>query len=153
MTGGVEVFWLGLLIGLPAGGAILWFLLRSTGRTGTFEPLLESELSMAARAGSLQNLKKRVEQLESRMNELEQGWQRRPVDAERADGPAARPRRTGKSRHAARVANLWEQGWTVGDIARETALGRGEVELILALKQANLGKAERKPESLEQEGR
>lgn len=151
-------FVLGLLVG--AAVCLLWRLLF--GNQPAFKQLIQQELAVNGQLGSLNVLKKRVETLEQKLARLEDNHavirQEEPagerdeksvvkllpepglteLSSQQPGGnnsgmqmPSFRP-----NRKAARteVISLWRTGNTAAQIASRTGLGRGEVELIIALK-------------------
>lgn len=151
---------LGFLLGLGAG----WFL-QNRGVDGRgFSRLVEKELAINGKLGSMSLLKHNLARVEERLATLEQvlvphvqgqkelagdSLPQGPPTLLPPDGERAQPllvstggrneERTESAgerrKKRSRVLVLWYGGSEVDDIARQTGLTRGEVELIIALQE------------------
>jgi hypothetical protein len=135
---------LGFLLGIVAG----WFLQNRIGKVPAFQQLVDKEMAVNNRAGSVATLKSRLEMLEKRLSEIEL----KPVSEIPAD-PAelvqissvlnSRAKSAGSLRAVDRkkarkqVIAMWDSGKPVADIASYTLLGKGEVELIISLQDSS----------------
>ncbi len=151
---------LNLIIGLLLGIAASWFWQQQFSGAPAFRQLMQKELALNGQLGSISVLKKRLEIMEKRLAELERKPEPclpvelsagRDADTirinEKSSNQAASlsvvtgakkadPEESGAERKKARnrVLALWKEGQTVAEIASRTGLGKGETELIIALK-------------------
>jgi hypothetical protein len=140
-----------LLLGFVLGVAVSWFWQAQFSDLPIFQGLLRKELFNSSQPGSMTVLKKRLEIMEKRLAEIENRPDTEDVVEEQVD--TVRPQlnivaKTGivydssgqalvKDRKETRkkVLAMWKTGKTVSEIASRNYLGKGEVELIIAMQE------------------
>ena len=140
-----------LLLGFILGVAVSWFWQAQFSELPMFQGLLRKELFKSSQPGSVTVLKKRLEIMEKRLTEIENRPGAEDVVEEQAD--AVRPQlnivaKTGyvydssgqivtKDRKETRkkVLAMWKTGKTISEIATRNYIGKGEVELIIAMQE------------------
>ncbi len=140
-----------LLLGFILGVAVSWFWQAQFSDLPIFQGLLRKELFNNNQPGSITVLKKRLEIMEKRLTEIEN----RPDTEDTVENQmdTIRPQlnivaKTGnvydssgqalvKDRKETRkkVLAMWKTGKTVSEIATRNYLGKGEVELIIAMQE------------------
>ncbi len=149
----------GMLLGIAAGIGLAFHWNRQAGEASLINSSFKKEMLAEGIEGRLHNLKSKVEEIETRLNlveekALEDKGEGKPVNREEGAGnresfPAApegreellgfgnkRKERTNSSGGGKqeRVLDLWQEGKEIEDIVKETGMGQGEVELILSLR-------------------
>lgn len=140
-----------LVLGFILGVAASWFWQKQLSAVPAFKQLMQKELAVHGQMGSVAVLKQRIELLEKKLAGMEnsrqegQGRELAPqveLIAAGASIPAEIERKPGPEKKAAdrigtrlKVLELWREGKAAPQIASETRLGQGEVELIIALQQ------------------
>jgi hypothetical protein len=134
-----------LIIGLILGitGTIVWQ--KQFINLPVFQQLMQRELVLNGQLGSITALKKKLEVVEKRLAEMES------KTSASAEQPEVKPMLevvsnnsfTGSKNIQAKnidrrstrgdVIEMWKAGHPLADIAAETRLGKGEVELIISL--------------------
>ncbi len=140
-----------LLLGFILGVAVSWFWQAQCSDLPIFQGLLRKELFNSSQPGSITVLKKRLEIMEKRLTEIENRPDTEDVVEEQVD--TVRPQlnivaKTGnvydssgqalvKDRKETRkkVLAMWKTGKTVSEIASRNYIGKGEVELIIAIQE------------------
>ncbi|MEW5785282.1 MAG: hypothetical protein AB1767_09460 [Bacillota bacterium] len=135
-----------LIVGLVLGTAAGWFWCRQSRGAPPFKQFLQRELGENRAAASDATLGQRVAELEERLQLLELGSSGNPF-AEAApaqdEPPVLYPgwtppvKRAGQDKRAERrkVLAMWQEGGKIDEIATQTRLGKGEVELIVNLRE------------------
>lgn len=108
-----------------------------------FQPLYNRELFLNGELGRLHTLKKRMEQAELRLAELEKElpvavFAEPSASLQIVSGGApqsleAAVTKAGRQALRKKVLKMWGEGISAGRIASDTGLGSGEVELIISL--------------------
>jgi len=147
-----------LVIGFILGIAVSWFWQNQYKGTPVFQQLMKKELAVHGQMGTVENLKKRLEQMEKRLLEMEksavddgavtQAKQEPASDGKKTAPPLTlinkernnivKPDRSERIRECDKVMIHWNEGKTITDIASITGLGKGEIDLIVSLKNSNL---------------
>lgn len=153
-----------LIIGFLLGVAVSWFWQTQFSGVPAFQQLMQKELAVNGQLGSVTVLKKRLELMEKKLLEMEKSSEGATLEPER---PAAVPPVAGeetavkpeaealkvvknkkgsvnktelserrKSRE--KVLTMWKAGEPVNEIAAQTQLGKGEIELVINLKENNM---------------
>jgi hypothetical protein len=140
-----------LLLGFILGVAVSWFWQAQLSDLPVFQGLLRKELFNNNQPGSVTVLKERLEVMEKRLTEIEKRPDTEGVVEEQAD--TGRPQlnivaKTGnfydssgqtlvKDRKEIRkkVLAMWKTGKTISEIASRNHIGKGEVELIIAMQE------------------
>ncbi len=146
-----------LVIGFMFGVAVSWFWQNQYSGTPVFQQLMKKELVTNGQQGSVATLKKRLDMMEKKLDELESSKVDRAAAPEEKPGSFSEDNNTGptltlidKEGKAARESSkaerrkncerallLWREGISVTDIASRTGLGKGEIDLIVSLKNSN----------------
>ncbi|MGM0651872.1 MAG: DUF6115 domain-containing protein [Bacillota bacterium] len=119
---------------------------------------MKKELVMNGQQGTIATLKKRLEMVEKKLAEIESNTENNkdkaqentePISENKGVVPAltlinkdnivSGPDRAERSHHRERVLALWNKGNSVTEIASNTGLGKGEIELIISLKNSSYG--------------
>ncbi|HOB87400.1 MAG TPA: hypothetical protein PKO38_06910 [Bacillota bacterium] len=131
------MFLWGLLMGLFLGVGISMLWIRQWSKEAGFPDFIRRELFAGGQQGVLVNLKRRLEELERRLEEIEGGAARTPEspspEGEEAPLLSAEDRQSQRKKKQMSVLTLWAEGCELKEIARQTGLDQGEVELILSL--------------------
>jgi hypothetical protein len=140
-----------LLLGFVLGVAVSWFWQAQFSDLPIFQGLLRKEQFNNNQPGSVTVLKKRLEIMEKRLTEIENRPDREDTVDDQVD--TIKPQlnivaKTGnvydssgqvsvKDRKETRkkVLAMWKTGKTVSEIASRNHLGKGEVELIIAMQE------------------
>lgn len=133
-----------LILGFILGVAVSWFWQTQFSGVPAFKQLMQKELAVNGQLGSMALLKKKLEKMEKRLEEIDNNL--KPAAGEEPGLPvegltviSSRDKTVKKlpvsDRRIKReeVLKKWNKGLSVGDIAKETDLGIGEIELIIAL--------------------
>lgn len=133
-----------LILGFVLGVAVSWFWQTQFSGVPAFKQLMQKELAVNGQLGSLTLLKKKLELMEKRLEEIDKTP--KPEAGEESNLPlegltvissrdniVKRPPASDRRMKREEVLAKWNKGLSAGDIAAETNLGRGEVELIIAL--------------------
>ncbi len=146
-----------LVIGFILGVAVSWFWQNQYSGKPAFQQLLKKELVVNGQQGTILTLKKRLEMMEKKLVEIENSAAEKetepqekpePIYKEKSANPAltlinkeyknARgSNKTERNQHREKVLTLWKEGNSVTDIASNTGLGKGEIELIISIKSSN----------------
>lgn len=119
----------GFLLGLAAGW--LWFQRLSPGRG--FSQALRREIELGGYGEQLHQAGERLERLEERCRRLERDLAGGAGGKDRRG--AGPPGGGGSGRKLDRALSLWEEGRELNEIVRRTGLSKGEIELILSLRE------------------
>lgn len=140
-----------LLLGFILGVAVSWFWQAQLSDLPVFQGFLRKELLNNSQPGSVTVLKERLEIMEKRLTEIEKRPDTEGMDEEQVD--TGRPQlnivaKTGnlydsseqapvKDRKEIRkkVLAMWKTGKTISEIASRNHIGKGEVELIIAMQE------------------
>jgi hypothetical protein len=141
-----------LLLGFILGVAVSWFWQAQFSDLPMFQGLLRKELFNSVSLAALTVLKKRLEIMEKRLTEIENRPDVEDVVEEQVD--TVRPQLNivakkgnvydssgqvvAKDRKETRkkVLAMWKTGKTISEIASRNHLGKGEVELIIAMQES-----------------
>lgn len=146
-----------LVIGFILGVAVSWFWQNQHSGKPAFQQLMKKELAANGQMGTVANLKKRLEMMEKRLAEMENSTvddeavqKEKPgsVSEGISTGPALtlinkegknsnRMGRTERAHNCDKAMLYWNEGKSVTDIASITGLGKGEIELIVSLKNSS----------------
>lgn len=148
-----------LLLGFILGVAVSWFWQAQFSGVPAFKQLMQKELAVNGQLGSLTLLKKKIEVMEKRLEEInksEKSVVEEKQAAEEVSGLPAegltvissrdkvinRPGVSDRRMKREEVLVKWNKNQSIEEIAAETNLGKGEIELIIALQknQANEGR-------------
>ena len=147
------MFVAGFLLGLLVAMLLSWFWMSQLNTVSPFQQAVQREveeedykemfMALESEMEEVQNQIKRigdalaqqqqqaVPEVDRRIQERQQAFTSRPDFA----GEAKREVRGNRKREKqGEVLGLWNEGHEVGEIARDTGLGQGEVELILSLR-------------------
>jgi len=134
-----------LLIGLILGIAGTVFWQKQFSGLPVFQQLMQRELALNGQLGSVTVLKKKLEMMEKRLAEMEskastsekQPEIKPPLEVVSSNNFSGTKNLQAKKadRRSTRghVIEMWKAGHPLVDIASETRLGKGEVELIISL--------------------
>lgn len=132
---------LGLIIGIA--GTMIWQ--KQFSNLPVFQQLMQRELALNGQLGSITVMKKKLEMMEKRLAEMES------KTSLSAELPEVKPMLEVVSNNSFKgskniqaknidrrstrghVIEMWKAGHPLADIASETRLGKGEVELIISL--------------------
>ncbi len=140
-----------LLLGFILGVAVSWFWQAQFSDLPVFQGLLRKELFNSSQPGSVTALKKRLEVMEKRLTEIENrpdaedvvedqvdiGRSQLKVVAKKDNVYDSSEQALVKERKETRkkVLAMWKTGKTISEIASRNQLGKGEVELIIAMQE------------------
>jgi hypothetical protein len=130
----------GLLIGITF--TLLWQ--KYYKGMPVFQLLMQRELALNGQLGSITELKKKLDQIEKRLDNLESDLSDAVVREEyspkleivpgvRSDSQRGGVARPDKKLIRGKVLEMWGEGSSITEIASKTSLGQGEIELIISL--------------------
>ncbi len=136
-----------LILGFILGVAVSWFWQVQFSGVPAFQRIMQKELAVNGQLGSVAALKKRLEMMEKQLAEMEKTAKgQETIEQQRPDlqvpqsltGESAvvrplRPQGATKAVNREKVITLWKAGKPVSEIASQSSLGKGEVELIIAM--------------------
>ena len=143
-----------LVIGFVLGVAFSWFMQNQYSSKPVFQQLMKKELADNGQMGTVENLKKRLALMEKRLAEVENSAVEDETIPKEKPGPVSegirnvpalslinkerkstgKPDRVKRNRDCEKVMLYWNEGKSITDIASITGLGKGEIELIVSLK-------------------
>jgi len=143
-----------LVIGFVLGVAFSWFMQNQYSSKPVFQQLMKKELADNGQMGTVENLKKRLVLMEKRLAEMENSTvddkaapKEKPGSTSEGAGSipsltlinkegsnSERQGRTDRIKDCEKVMLYWNKGKSITDIASITGLGKGEIELIVSLK-------------------
>ena len=148
------MFVAGFIVGVIVAIIFSWFWLRQLKSMSSFSQVIDKEVGQADHKDSVINLEIEVENLQDQIHRVEElltagntvffpsgstvhTKKQQTISAGRE--AVGEPEKDGvkvnrKRRKQGEVLGLWEKGRKPGEIARDTGLGQGEVELILSLR-------------------
>ncbi len=133
-----------LLLGFVLGVAVSWFWQTQFSGVPAFKQLMQKELAVNGQLGTLTLLKKKLEVMEKRLEEIDRS-EKFAAEEELflpAEGLTVissrhnvinRPDKSDRRMKREEVLAKWNKNQSVEEIAAETNLGKGEIELIIAL--------------------
>ncbi len=136
-----------LFLGFILGFTVSLLLKNNIGKSKiSFWQIMNKELAVNGQAGSLENMKRKLELMERKLLEMEkrETLQTTPdneikhesgteiVRTGRVKGLDHKRKEMRKTQRSEAI-KLWNEGKTAEEIANKTMLGKGEVELILSL--------------------
>lgn len=147
------MFVAGFIVGVIVAIIFSWFWLRQLKSMSSFSQVVDKEVDQADHKDSVINLEIEVENLQDQIHRVEEllsagntvffpsgaaNTKKQQVISSGREA-AGEPEKDGmrfnrKKRKQGEVLGLWEKGRKPGEIARDTGLGQGEVELILSLR-------------------
>jgi hypothetical protein len=132
---------LGLILGIA--GTMIWQ--KQFSSLPLFQQLMQRELALNGQLGSITALKKKLEVMEKRLADMEsrasvpieQAGIKPPLEvvSNNSFGGTKNLQISKVDRRSTRgqVVEMWKAGHPLAEIASETRLGKGEVELIISL--------------------
>ncbi len=132
---------LGLILGIA--GTMIWQ--KQLSNLPVFQQLMQRELALNGQLGSITALKKKLEMMEKRLAEMESKTAA-PVEQPEVKPPLEvissnsfsgtnniQVSKVDRRSTRGQVIKMWKAGHPLAEIASETRLGKGEVELIISL--------------------
>ncbi len=145
-----------LIVGILLGVAVSWFWQSQFSGAPAFKQLMHKELTVNGQLGSVAVLKKRLEIMENKLLDMEEpsaviekaaaveekAAAKLPGEIVALPGSgrrsAARLQGADRNKNRGQVLSMWKDGKAIDDIVTRTLLGKGEIELIIALGENNL---------------
>ncbi len=132
---------LGVILGIA--GTMIWQ--KQFSNLPVFQQLMQRELALNGQLGSITALKKKLEVMEKRLVEMES---KTTFSAEQSEikpllevvsnnnfnsNKNVQAKKSDRRSKRGHVIEMWKAGHPLADIASETRLGKGEVDLIISL--------------------